>query len=106
MILATERELCDLQPKFVEELTDDVLLSFKERLIAVAQSNLLCVQKYIYCFILAETSTQSPDTLLTDSAKYFVYKNQASVADNLKDYISSTTQPLSIILGKIMHLHI
>lgn len=51
---------------------------------------------------IVESSTASANELLTDAAKYFVYKEQAMMAENLTTYVSATTPPLSILLGKII----
>lgn len=54
--------------------------------------------------LAAEISSLSQDAMLSDAAKYFKMKKQAVIANNLMEYVSSTSQPLSILLGNnIIH---
>ena len=40
--------------------------------------------------------------MLSDAAKYFKMKKQAVIANNLTGYVATTSQPLSILLGKCL----
>ena len=44
--------------------------------------------------------------MLSDAAKYFKMKKQTVIANNLMGYVLTTSQPLSILLGKPYYLHI
>lgn len=52
--------------------------------------------------LTAEISSLTQDALLSDTARYFKMKKQAVIANNLMEYVSATSQPLSILLGKIL----
>ena len=48
-------------------------------------------------------SSLTQDAMLSDAAKYFKMKTQASIASHLAGYVLTTSQPLSILLGKCYH---
>lgn len=51
-------------------------------------------------YITAELSSLAPDAILSDAAKYFKMREQATLANNLTSYLSVASEPLSIVLGK------
>lgn len=53
----------------------------------------------MYYIITAESSAASTGSLLTNAAKYFMCKEQATIAENLSAYIAATTPPINILLG-------
>ncbi|XP_065891337.1 uncharacterized protein [Dysidea avara] len=84
LLLEATLELHQLQPNFDVNLDDAVLDTFKRNLTAIAQ---------------AELSSFAPNAILSDVAKYFQMKEQATLASNLTGYLSAASEPLSIVLS-------
>lgn len=84
LLQQTRLELQLLQPKFDVPLSESVLESFKTNLKSIAQS---------------ELSSLAPNAILSDAAKYFQMKEQATLANNLTGYLSVASEPLSIVLA-------
>ena len=51
----------------------------------------------------AEISSSSQEEMLSEAAKYFKMKYQAILANDLMQYVSTASQPLSILLGIATH---
>ena len=64
---------------------------------------LICIS---YIFVTAELSSLTPGAILSDAAKYFKMREQAALANNLTNYLSVASEPLSIVLGMYIRIRV